>query len=41
MLKISTGVPDVKEAEPRDIVCSVDVSYSMGEACSGANDGHT
>lgn len=41
MIKISTGLPDVKVASPSDIVCAVDVSYSMGEACSGENDGHT
>jgi len=41
MIKVSTGLPDVKNAQPSDIVCAVDVSYSMGDACSGANDGHT
>ena len=40
-LRLSTGIPDVKEAPAYDLVCVVDVSYSMGEACSGVNDGHT
>lgn len=40
-LRISAGIPDINNAPPCDVVCVVDVSYSMGEACSGVNDGHT
>lgn len=41
IVKISTGLSDVKDLPSSDIVCVVDVSYSMGDACSGVNDGHT
>jgi len=38
-LRLSVGLPDVEKPNPVDIICVVDVSYSMGESCSGIQDG--